>query len=322
MVGSDEGIRVMSAKTLKKMRTGVLAGGLSAEREVSLRGGEAVFNALMERGYQAVFIDAREDICQTVRNEAIDVAFLVLHGGWGEDGSIQGMLEVMGIPYTGSGVLASSLAMDKEASKKMFQYHGLSVAPYIVVNTGKEALDIKDILSTLTPPWVVKPAREGSSVGVSIVDEEADVLTAIRKAGSFGSRVIIESYIKGREVQIGILGDEILGGVEVRPKRRFYDYKAKYTPGLTEYILPPELDARLYERTMEAGLNAHRALGCKGVTRVDLLIDGSTIYVLEVNTIPGMTETSLLPKIARLAGYDFPALIEKILLDAFSERHV
>jgi D-alanine-D-alanine ligase len=295
---------------LTNKKIGVIAGGVSAEREVSLRSGEAVFNALKQKGYNVVFIDADPRLPEVLRSEAIDVAFLVLHGGWGEDGSVQGMLEVMGIPYTGSGVLASAVAMDKVASKKLFMAEGLKIPPFMVINPEKPCKPEFPL------PWVIKPAREGSSVGVSIVEGEEDFMKGVKEAARFGKRVIVERYIEAKEVHVGILGEEVLGAVEVRPKRRFYDYTAKYTPGETEYILPPELDKDVYEEVKTTALKAHLALGCTGATRVDLLVAGGEVYVLEVNTIPGMTETSLLPKIAKEAGYDFPSLIEAILEDA------
>ncbi len=292
-------------------RIGVIAGGLSAEREVSLRSGRAVYNALKEKGYDVVFIDAGEDLCERIRETGTEVAFLVLHGGWGENGAVQGMLEVMGIPYTGSGVLASSIAMDKVVSKKMFQFHGLKVPPYIVVDAHEYAEPDFPL------PWVVKPSREGSSVGVNIVDNSSALSQALEVASSYGGPVLIERYIRAKEVQVGILGDKVLGAVEVRPRRRFYDYVAKYTEGATEYILPPEIDAQLCQRASEVALRAHQCIQCSGATRVDLLIDDDNeIYLLEVNTIPGMTETSLLPKIARQGGYDFIDLLEEILREA------
>ncbi|VAX30094.1 D-alanine--D-alanine ligase [hydrothermal vent metagenome] len=304
-------------------RIGVIAGGVSAEREVSLKSGNAVFGALKGRGYDVVFIDATEGICETLGREGIELAFLALHGGWGEDGSLQGMLEVMGIPYTGSGVLASALAMNKEVSKKIFQQHGLNVPPYIVVGAGDRSSKSEDI-SIVPPfpaPWVVKPSREGSSVGVSVISTEQKLNEAIKEALAYGGRVIVESFVEGREVQVGILGESVLGGVEVRTVRRFYDYHSKYTPGLTEYILPPEIDEDTRKRVEDISLRAHKALGCRGATRVDLIVDGSDLpCLLEVNTIPGMTETSLLPKIAALAGYDFPSLIEAIMMDTMNRR--
>ena len=300
---------------LTDKRIGVLMGWISAEREVSLRSGTAIYNALKGLGYNTVTIDVGPDICDALKKEKIEIAFIALHGGFGENGSIQGMLEVLGVPYTGSGVLASALAMDKEASKKIFLYHGIPVPPFVLLNKERSAQSIRFDL-----PWVVKPATEGSSVGVSIIKDKEKFEQASEKAYSYGSRVIVEKYIEGKEVHIGILNDRVLGGVEVRPSLEFYSYEAKYTAGLTEYILPPEVDGQVYERAKLTALSAHSALGCKGATRVDLRVDREGYpYVLEVNTIPGMTETSLLPKIARLAGFDFPGLIEEILKGVMNE---
>ncbi len=294
------------------MKVGVIAGGLSSEREVSLRSGQAVFKALEELGYQVVFIDADKNVCEKIRNERIDIAFLALHGGWGENGGIQGMLEVMGIPYTGSGVLASALAMDKEATKKVFLYHEIPFPPFKTIESFYE-FDFYELIP-FEYPLVVKPAQEGSSVGVSIVREERELKDALYEAFKFGKKVIIEKFIEGREIHIGVLADKALGGVEVRPKRGFYDYEAKYTKGLTEYILPPEIEEPIYKKLKSLALKAHKALGCDGATRIDMILskDGNP-YVLEVNTLPGMTETSLLPKIASLAGYDFKGLVKEIL---------
>lgn len=295
------------------MKVGVIAGGVSSEREVSLRSGQSVFNALKDLGYNSVFIDAGTDLCEKIKTEKIDIAFLVLHGGWGENGAVQGMLEVMGIPYTGSGVLASALAMDKVASKKIFLHHNIPVPIFKVINK-KDYLNSGVSLLPFSFPCVVKPANEGSSIGVNIVKDDKEFQSAINEAFKYGNRVIIEKFIEGREIHIGVLGDKALGGVEVRPKKGFYSYEAKYTKGLTEYILPPEIDEALYEKLKELGLRAHRALDCKGATRIDMIVDQhGNPYVLEVNTIPGMTETSLLPKIASLAGYDFKGLVKEIL---------
>ncbi len=310
---------------ITKKRIGVIAGGVSAERDVSLRSGKAVFNAFYNKGYNVVFLDVTSNVSELLLREKIEAAFLVLHGGWGENGAIQGLLEVMNIPYTGSGVMASALAMDKEASKKMFLYHGLNVPKFKVLG---ENLFHPDILknhpdggiSTIMQavdfslPWVIKPATEGSSVGVNIIKSPEDILNSAQVAFQYGDRIIVEKYTKGREIQIGLLGDRILGGVEVRPSLEFYSYEAKYTAGLTQYILPPQVDGDVYEKLKFAGLQAHKALGCEGATRVDLILDeAGNIYVLEVNTIPGMTETSLLPKIAGLAGLDFTSLVEEML---------
>ncbi len=295
----------------KDMRIGVLLGGTSAEREVSLLSGAAVSQALRELGYDVVDIDAGADLCARLTEERVELAFIALHGGTGEDGSVQGLLEVMGIPYTGSGVLASAVAMDKVLSKALFERAGIRVPEY-------EVMDSIDAEVTLELPVVLKPSREGSSIGVFIVTKKEDIRKALESALSYEGPALVERYIKGKEVQIAVLGQRALGGVEVRPTNEFYDYEAKYTVGKTEYILPPELDGHSYEKAKEAGLLAHRALGCGGATRVDLIVDGSDIYVLEVNTIPGMTETSLLPKIAAHSGLDFKALLEEIVKDALA----
>jgi D-alanine-D-alanine ligase len=305
---------------LTKKKIGVLMGGRSAEREVSLRSGKAIYNSLRDLGYAVIAIDVGSDLCDALKRKKVEIAFIALHGGHGENGAVQGMLEVLGIPYTGSGVLASALAMDKEASKKIFLYHKIPVSPFIVLSKEHRAKSIDSSKVGFPLPWVVKPATEGSSVGVSIVKNKKQIGSSVKNAFSFSDRAIIEKYIEGKEVHIGILNNRVLGGVEVRPSLEFYSYEAKYEKGLTEYILPPEISRMAYERAKEAALSAHRALSCRGATRVDLRIDRKgKPYVLEVNTIPGMTETSLLPKVARLAGLDFSALIEEMLRGALDE---
>ncbi len=305
---------------LTDKRIGVLMGGKSAEREVSLRSGKAIYTALKNSGYDVVAIDTDSDLCEILHREKIAIAFIALHGGYGENGAVQGMLEVLGIPYTGSGVLASALAMDKEASKKIFLYHKIPIPPFVVLGREQRSKGIDSSHVDFSMPWVVKPATEGSSIGVSIVKDKGEIMPAVEKALSLSDRTIIEKYIKGKEVHIGMLHDRVLGGVEVRPSLEFYNYEAKYHAGLTEYILPPEINNETYKRSQETALAAHIALGCRGVSRVDLRVDEKgNPYVLEVNTIPGMTETSLLPKVARLAGFDFPALIEEMIRGILDE---
>ncbi len=296
-------------------------GGLSPEREISLKTGDAIHRALARLGYDACRIDAGRDLAEALKKEGVSVAFIALHGGAGEDGSVQGLLEVMGVPYTGSGVLASALAMDKEFSKRIFHDRGIPVpggtvlarADYDpVINTG----DITGAMG-FPFPWVVKPATAGSSIGVSMVEDKGGIRAALDGAFAVSGRVIIERRIMGREVQVGILGGRVLGSVEVRPTLDFYDYRAKYAGGLTRYILPPEVDAGALALAHNTGLAAHLALGCRGATRVDLILDAAgAAHVLEVNTIPGMTETSLLPKIAKSCGLDFDALVEEMLKGA------
>lgn len=304
----------MTKSRLKKKKIGVLMGGTSAEREVSLKSGKAILNALASLKYNVVAIDVRRDICSVLKKSKIDIAFLALHGGFGENGAIQGMLEVMGIPYTGSGVLASALAMDKEVSKKLFIYHRIPVPPFTAIQKSEPIRQKLTIRPRFSLPWVVKPFSEGSSVGVNIVRRSSTFKYALTEAFRYGDKAIVEKYIEGKEVQIGVLQNKAIGGVEVRPSLEFYNYEAKYTSGLTEYILPPQIDKKVYKRSQDVALAAHKALCCRGATRVDLRIDKKgNPFVLEVNTIPGMTETSLLPKIAKKYGLDFGALLEAIL---------
>jgi len=313
----------MTKKPATNKKIGVLMGGMSAERDISMRSGLAVYQALQELGYNSEVVDVGKDIVNVLKKSKVKFAFMALHGGIGENGAIQGLLDVIGIPYTGSGVLASALAMDKEASKKVFMYHGLGVPKFIVISRpkGKKKALPEPPQIDFPLPWVVKPASEGSSIGVNIVKEEKDLMPAIEKAFSLGSRVIIEEFIKGREVHIGILGDRAVGGVEVRPTLEFYNYEAKYTSGLTEYIIPPGIDDVIYEGLKEKAIAAHNALGCSGYSRVDFIVDGEGMpYILEVNTLPGMTGTSLLPKIAQSGGMSFKDLIEEVIKIAVKEK--
>lgn len=288
-------------------------GGMSAEREVSLKSGRAIAASLDRLGYTAVPIDVDSEVAQALRAERIEIAFNALHGRYGEDGAIQGTLEVMRIPYTGSGILASALGMDKIASHDLFQSHGIPVPPFQVLT--EEALSgfRADGLS-FGFPVVVKPSMEGSSVGVTIVSGPGEIDSALKEAFQYGPRILIEKYISGMEVQVGILGSKALGAIEIRPKTKFYDYTAKYVPGMSEHFFPAPLPADVYQKVLDWGMKAHHVLGCTGYSRVDLLVDRQNHpFVLEVNTLPGMTETSLLPEIARGVGIDFDALVERIL---------
>jgi D-alanine-D-alanine ligase len=302
---------LMALVTNKKI--GVLMGGLSSEREVSLASGNAILLALREKGYPAVGIDVGRDVAEKIHAHGVEAAFIALHGKFGEDGAIQGMLEVMGIPYTGSGILASALGMNKTVSKQVFRSQGLLVGPYEVLYAGN-ADSVNAVIDQLRFPSVVKPHAEGSSVGVSLVFKKEDVKPAVELAFRYGDEILIEKFIKGKEVQVGILGDRALGAIEIVPKSAFYDYKAKYEKGMSDHFFPARIPHEVYERTLEAGFVAHRAIGCRGYSRVDFIIaDDGAPYILEVNTLPGMTATSLLPEIAKGAGISFPDLVEKIL---------
>ncbi|GFO56067.1 D-alanine--D-alanine ligase [Geomonas sp. Red276] len=301
----------MTVEDMKHKKIGVLMGGLSAEREVSLSSGQAVLRALTSLGYRAVGIDVGRDLAGRVAAEGIEIAFIALHGRFGEDGSVQGLLELMGIPYTGSGVLASALAINKIFSKTVFSAAGLSVAPYQVLRRG-EPLNL-----TFPLPVVVKPSQEGSSVGVSIVKEFSQMAAALEEAFKYDAEILVEKFIDGREVQVGILDGRALGAIEIVPKREFYDFEAKYTAGMAEHILPARLPEATYEKVLRAGEKAHACLACDCYSRVDFLVtESGDCYILEVNTLPGMTDLSLLPEIAGGAGISFQQLVERIVLSA------
>jgi D-alanine-D-alanine ligase len=301
---------------MNEKRVGVLMGGFSAEREVSLRTGDGVADALESRGHDVVRIVWADDgtgLDERVRAADVDVVFVALHGRGGEDGCVQGMLELMGIPYTGSGVLASALAMDKLKAKEMFRLHNVPTPPYYLV--GRNDLgDLEEKHGSFGFPAIVKPQREGSSVGLAKVATMTELSAAIERALAFDDQVLVERYIKAIEVHVGILDGRVLGAIEVRPKEGLYDYRAKYTAGLTEYVYPPDLPATRLRGVMNLAERAAGALSCTGACRVDVLVtEGENEYVLEVNTLPGMTPTSLLPKIAGGIGMDYPALCEAIL---------
>jgi D-alanine-D-alanine ligase len=309
----------MTREELKKKRIGVLMGGLSAEREVSLKSGAAVHKALLDRGYDAVAIDVTRDVARDLAQEKIETAFICLHGRFGEDGAVQGMLELMGIPYTGSGVLSSGLAMNKIFAKTVFASAGLTVAPYRVLRRDEP---VETALSGFPLPVVVKPSQEGSSVGVSIVKEVSGIGPALTEAFRYDEEILVEQFIKGREIQVGILDDAALGAIEIVPKNEFYDFEAKYTDGMAQHILPAPLPDDLYRKVLTEGEKAHRVLGCSSYSRVDFLVtEDGKCYLLEVNTLPGMTALSLLPEIAGGAGIGFEELVERILSSTSLKIH-
>jgi len=303
-------------KAYAEKKIGVLMGGMSVEREISIKSGEAISFSLDRLGYRQKAIDVDPDVALTLRREGIEVAFIALHGRYGEDGTIQGLLDVMQIPYTGSGVLASAMGMDKIASRQIFLSQGLSVPPYLVLHKEAQSSFNSDQLP-FGFPVVVKPVSEGSSVGVTIVPEPKGLAEGLKQAFRHGPRILIEKFISGKEVHVGILGERTLGAIEIKPKTEFYDYTAKYVAGMSEHLYPAPLSSDLYEKVLASGLRAHRALGCSGYSRVDFLIDvEENLYLLEVNTLPGMTETSLMPEMARGVGVAFDALVEEILATA------
>ena len=301
---------------MKNRKIGVLMGGLSSERDVSLQTGEAVLAALQSRGYDAEAVYVDRDIDLALRQQRIDVAFLALHGRYGEDGCIQGLLETRGIPYTGSDVLASALAMNKVKAKELFRLHNLPTPAYYVLDAGAEP-DPVEAHGDFGFPCVVKPVREGSSVGVAICQTPGELAAAVERGFCFDHQLLVERCIVGQEVSVAILGDRALGAVEIAPKQGFYDYANKYTRGATEYVIPPRLSPERYRGVLTQALRAHHALGCSGATRVDMMLSESgNEYLLEVNKLPGMTRTSLLPKIADAAGLSFEDLCDAILRGA------
>ncbi|MDP1853359.1 MAG: D-alanine--D-alanine ligase [Candidatus Omnitrophota bacterium] len=301
-------------------RIGVLMGGPSSEREISLKSGSAVFEAFKSSNLDVVVLDITESDSGKARTQIekarIKIAFIALHGKFGEDGTVQKLLQEMRVPYTGSGIEASRLALDKIAARKRFKEAGLSVPEAEIVNKN---IPFKKKLGKF--PVVVKPATSGSSIGLSIVEEEKDLWPALREAFVHDENVLIEEYIQGRECTVGILEDKPLAVVEVIPKRKFFDYQAKYTKGLTEYIVPAAFTQDIYSKVQETALAAHKALGCYGFSRVDMIIDNTNrLFVLELNTIPGMTQTSLLPKAAQAVGVNFIQLCMKLLSLALTPR--
>ncbi|HEX3776156.1 MAG TPA: D-alanine--D-alanine ligase [Polyangiaceae bacterium] len=301
---------------MKATRVGVLMGGSSAEREISLRSGKAVASALTGLGYDVseVVLGGGEDALREIAQAELDVAFLALHGRLGEDGCVQGVLELLGVPYTGSNVLSSALAMDKLKAKELFRLHNVPTPPYYVFGAQHSAADLEEVHGSFGFPVIVKPRREGSSLGVTKAHNLSELAQAIEAALAYDSSVLVERFIEAKEVAVGILEGRVLGAIEIAPKSGVYDFQSKYTPGLTDYFMPARLPAARYRGVLNLAERAAQALDTSGAVRVDLLVtEGQNEYVLEVNTLPGMTETSLLPKIASAAGFGFAELCEAIL---------
>lgn len=293
-------------------RIGVLMGGWGEEKDVSMRTGEAIAQALEANGHQVARLFAGNGLDTTVREAGIDVAFLALHGRMGEDGRVQGLLEVMGIPYTGSGVLGSALAMNKGFAKKLFRTHNLATPTGYVVSAANVD-DVPTLHAGLGFPCVVKPACSGSSVGLTLVHTPEQLEPAIALARRFGGEALVERFVKGKEVTVAILDGEVLGTCEVSHDRSVFDTETKYEGG-AKYHLPPRIPATRLANIEQMALTASRALGCRGAVRVDFMVpEVGNEVVLEVNTLPGMTRASLFPKIAKAAGLSFETLVERIL---------
>ncbi len=320
----------MSAK-LKNKKIAVLCGGKSRERAVSLRSGSNVFNSLKRQGFKVIQIDPfpngkppKTNLIEQLKNKKIELVYLALHGAYGEDGTIQGLLEYAGIPYTGSGVLASSLAMHKVAAKMVLQSAGVITPKWKMIDPKHVKANIAEVIANFPLPLVVKPTSEGSSFGVTIVKREADLDKVIRKTIKEFREVFVEEFISGQEITIGVLGTGAhafaLPILELVPKGEFYDFESKYTPGGTNFILPARLSKELTKKAQDQAVAAHNALGCSGVSRVDMIVGPNNLpYVHEVNSIPGMTDQSDLPAEAASAGISFDRLVVKILESAIKK---
>lgn len=301
-----------------KKRVALIYGGRSAEREISLFTGRQVSSALVEKGFQVTPLDLDDNTVTALAEARPDVVFIALHGKYGEDGCLQGLLDILGLPYVGSGVLASALAMNKAISKRLFRLEGLLCPKDVLVSSHalrKDGLQgvIGQITKGLDYPMVIKPNKQGSTIGLTVVRSSEDLESAVLNAFKYDDEVLVEEYISGTDITVGVLGNEepqALPVIEIRSVTGLYDYEAKYTPGMSEHIIPAQIGAHAYEAAQESALKAHKALGCRGISRSDLIVTpGDEVYILELNTIPGMTRTSLIPDAAKAAGMEFPDLV-------------
>ena len=304
---------------MQKLTVALLSGGISSERDVSIKSGNEVFNALDKNKYHIIRYDPKTDIAKIVADHSsIDIALIIMHGPYGEDGTIQGFLDLLGIPYQGSGVLASAVAMDKIVSKTIYEKEGLAVPSYMVIDHN-DYHHAKDSIRHLGLPVILKPVKGGSSIGMDIVYTESDLSVSLENAFQYDSKVMLESYIKGTEVTCGVLGNDDLIPlplIEIVPNQeyRFFDYEAKYKPGATQEICPARISDDLTKKAQECAIKSHKALGCRGCSRTDMIIDAEgIIYILETNTIPGMTSTSLLPQAANASGLNFSQLLDRLI---------
>ncbi|MBU3937552.1 MAG: D-alanine--D-alanine ligase [Proteobacteria bacterium] len=309
----------------KKIRLALIAGGKSGEREVSLAGANGVEKALNPEKYEVRRYDAATDLARLAADAGkIDAAFVLLHGPLGEDGTMQGFLDLLGIPYQGSGVLGSALAMDKNLAKILYKQAGLTVAAWEMAEP-EDQENPRRLLEHLSLPVVIKPIRQGSSLGMSVARNEEELAQGLAKAFAFDSEVMVEEYVRGREITVGVLGNKEITAlpiVEIIPGEEFafFDYQAKYQPGASREVCPADLPPEVTAKAQEIALAAHRVLQLKGYSRTDMIVAGDSIYVLETNTIPGMTPTSLLPQAAAAHGLSFPALLDRLIELALAGR--
>ncbi|MBE3581735.1 MAG: D-alanine--D-alanine ligase [Thermoanaerobacteraceae bacterium] len=304
------------------MKIAVLMGGPSSEREISLKSGEAVYQALLSKGHEVFKVDLTPTTPAELLASRPDLVFIALHGKPGEDGSVQGMLEVMGIPYTGSGVLASALTMDKICTKRLLQQAEIPTAPFLVFSAeecrqGSLPGTLDRVRQELGLPVVVKAPTQGSTIGTYIVRSPEELELALAGALRYDPQVLVEKFLPGPEVTAAVLGNEepqVLPLIEIVSHTGFYDYQAKYTPGLSDHLIPPRLSEEVQAETARLAAQVYKLLGCRGFARVDfIVVGGRHPHVLEVNSVPGLTATSLVPDAARAAGYSFPDLIQKIV---------
>lgn len=307
-----------------KIRLALLSGGDSSEREVSLSSGNQVYNALDREKYEIHRYDPKTDLMDLVRDaHEIDAALLILHGPNGEDGTIQGLLDLLHIPYQGAGVMGSAVAMNKITAKRLYEQAEIPIPAYLYFEK-HEHIDIDNCITTLGLPIVVKPANAGSSVGIAIVNNEQELSVAIKRAFDQDSLILMEEYIKGLELTCGVLGNremESFPVIEIIPGDGydFFDYKAKYLAGATKEICPARIDDSVRTKVQEYAIAAHKALFLKGYSRTDMILKQGKLYILETNTIPGMTETSLYPQAAKAAGYSFPELLDRLIFLAMDK---
>lgn len=310
--------KVNLARGVYNLKIGVLYGGISGEREVSLSSGKGIIDALKANRHEVIAIDFHPDKIHEVVDLEVDLVFIGLHGKFGEDGRIQGLLDMLEIPYVGSGVLASALAMDKAKAKQMFESHQIPIAKsnvYQITKTTDIKILAEKIKESFVPPFVIKPNREGSTLGLTIVDDNSQVKEAIEKAAASDEAILVEAFIKGRELTVPVMGssgdEKALPIIEIIPKNELYDYESKYSPGGSEHIIPAQIDNELTKTIQKYAVLAHQVLGCKTYSRVDFILTENNIpIILEVNTLPGMTPTSLFPDSAKAIGMSYEAMIE------------
>lgn len=297
-----------SDKNIRDKRIGVLMGGKSSEREISLKSGSAVLRSLLRSGYKAVGIDVKADLVSKLKKEKIETAFIALHGKWGEDGTVQGLLEMIDIPYTGSGVLGSSISLDKVLMKLILNGLKLPTPAYAICESAENL--------KFSVPFVVKPANEGSTIGISIVRKKGEATRAIEHASKYDKKVLIEKYIEGDEITVGIVNREILPVIQVKPLKGFYDFESKYTKGMTEYIVPAQITKTVEKKARAFAFEVYKAFELSGCARIDMIVSNDVPQVIDINTSPGMTETSLVPKAWAYMGKTFDELVEEIVKGA------